>query len=248
MQRISSEMLFEKLLRESFSLKFASFGLIMANMTEEKSPFLEIGNRLVKLRKLKGYNQQEAADILKIKQRTYQNYEYGERQPNTGNLKKIIDYYGCDYSWLLTGEGVPYPDKPQENPTEPTVEPQKDLPIGSFDKFLYEIKRSREIDHIISDLITSKRQGGFDSVLFKAIYDVMREFLNKNGREDLDSVDFGIAAIIQTIYRELKRTPTKEELMTLISTLHALGQIFPHGVPLTPHEQLELFSWGRKDD
>ena len=211
----------------------------------DKTAYKKIGERLIELREGKNLNQTQAANVVGIPQRTYQNYEYGLSKPNTKYLKKIIDHYGCDYSWLLTGEGVPYPDKPQEKPAEPTVEEQKDLPPGSFDKFMDEIKRSRELDRTISELIVSKRQGGFDSVLFKTIYDVMREFLNKNGREDLNSIDFGIAAIIQTIYRELKRTPNKEELMSLISTLHSLGKIFPYGVPLTPHEQLELLSWGQ---
>lgn len=201
----------------------------------------KLGKRIAWLRTNRGLEQKPAAEALGILYTTYQKYEYGNF-PSRKNIDRILNYYKCAKSWLLTGEGVPYPDK---KPAEPTVEPQKDLPIGSFDKFLDEIKRSRELDQTISELIVSKRQGGFDSVLFKTIYDVMREFLNKNGREDLNSIDFGIAAIIQTVYRELKRTPNKEELMSLISTLHSLGKIFPYGVPLTPHEQLELLSWGQ---
>ena len=46
--------------------------------------------------------------MLTIKDRTYQNYEYGISKPNTENLKKIIDYYECSYSWLLDGKGMKY--------------------------------------------------------------------------------------------------------------------------------------------
>ena len=221
-------------------------------MTEEKSPFLEIGNRLVELRKLKRYSQQEAADILKIKQRTYQNYEYGERQPNTGNLKKIIDFYGCDYSWLLTGEGVPYPDQPQEKP-EVSGEIQnifnnhKDLPDDQLTALLDHLKTLSRNDRkrIISDLISSTRRGGIDDVLVNKICAVVLEFLRKKGKSSLDSYDFMFAMTLQTIYRELQKSPNENELMAVIETLYAVGKVFPQGIPLTPHEQAELFSWGQ---
>ncbi|HPN08362.1 MAG TPA: helix-turn-helix domain-containing protein [Syntrophales bacterium] len=204
----------------------------------------ELGKRIAWLRTNRGMEQKAAAEALGIAYFTYQHYEYGNH-PSRKNIDHILNYYKCAKSWLLTGEGFPYPDSPEKKPTELTVESQKDLPPGSFDKFMDEIKRSRELDRTISELIISMRHGGFDAVLFKTIYDVMREFLNMNGREDLNSIDFGIAAIIQTIYRELKRTPNQEELMSLIKSLHELSKIFPHGIPLTPHEQNELFSWGK---
>ena len=74
--------------------------------------YLAIGTRLIELRGARGLNQKRAAAELDIKARTYQNYEYGFRRPNTENLNKIINYYGCSYQWLISGEGVPYPDQP----------------------------------------------------------------------------------------------------------------------------------------
>jgi transcriptional regulator with XRE-family HTH domain len=216
----------------------------MVDQKQQNETFLAIGKRLIGLREKHGMTLTVATEKLKIKRPTYEKYEYGLSKPNPSNLKKITDFYGCSVGWLLAGEGVAYPDSPDAGPAK-VIEPQRDLPPGSFDKFMDEIKRSRELNHAISELIVSKRQGGFDNVLFKTIYDVMREFLNKNGRQDLNSNDFGFANVIQVIYRELKRTPGKEELMSLISTLYALGKVFPYGVPLTPHEQMELFSWGR---
>lgn len=80
--------------------------------TERKKPkaeYLVIATRLIELRTDRGLNQGEAAAALTIKDRTYQNYEYGISKPNTENLKKIIDYYECSYIWLLDGKGVKYP-------------------------------------------------------------------------------------------------------------------------------------------
>jgi hypothetical protein len=54
-----------------------------------------------------------------------------------------------------------------------------------------------------------------------------------------------IIMILHVLYRELHKEPNKQELMSLISALYELGKVFPCGVPLTPHEQMELFSWGR---
>jgi transcriptional regulator with XRE-family HTH domain len=223
-------------------------------------PYIQIGKRLKWLRENMGLSQSSAIEKLGILATTYQKYEQGISKPNTSKRQNIIDFYGCSVGWLLAGEGVPYPDRPDVRPPDEqateseqpsaslapeTVVPQKDLPPGTFDRFMDEIKRSRELDHTISELIVSKRQGGFDEVLFKTIHDAIREFLNKNGRHDLCSRDFGFANVIHVIYRELKKTPQKEELMSLIAALHALGRVFPCGVPLTSHEQNELFSWGR---
>lgn len=78
-------------------------------MRVPKPEYLAIGKRLVELREGRNLNQIQGAAALGIKNRTYQNYEYGFNQPNTGNLKKIVHYYGCSYTWLLNNEGDPFP-------------------------------------------------------------------------------------------------------------------------------------------
>lgn len=45
-------------------------------------------NKLIKLRKQKGFTQEQMARLLKIKRATYANYETGYRNPS---LKKIIE-------------------------------------------------------------------------------------------------------------------------------------------------------------
>lgn len=63
-----------------------------------------LNERIALLRTRAGLTLEEAAQAIGIKYTTYVKYEYGNR-PNRKNLKKIIDFYGCDEAWLLTGEG-----------------------------------------------------------------------------------------------------------------------------------------------
>ncbi len=63
--------------------------------------------RLKELRKLKGISQEDAAKTLGISVRAYQNYEYGQREPNIEMIFKLSDFYGVTIDYLLgreTGE------------------------------------------------------------------------------------------------------------------------------------------------
>ena len=48
--------------------------------------------KLKELRKTKGISQDEVANALGITLRTYQNYEYGQREPNIEMINKIADF------------------------------------------------------------------------------------------------------------------------------------------------------------
>ncbi len=45
--------------------------------------------------------QKNIADFLEISERSYQNYEYGNREPNFNNTVKIADYFNCSIDYLL---------------------------------------------------------------------------------------------------------------------------------------------------
>ena len=62
---------------------------------------MQIYVRLKELRKSKGYTQKQLANILKISERNYQNYEYGKLEPNLSNLSIIADYLDCSVDYLL---------------------------------------------------------------------------------------------------------------------------------------------------
>jgi transcriptional regulator with XRE-family HTH domain len=76
---------------------------------KKKKPKTPFSIRLIKLRESKGLTQKEAAAALKLNaETTYQNWELG-KNPTWRNIDRIIDFYGCSRSWLLTGDGEPYP-------------------------------------------------------------------------------------------------------------------------------------------
>ena len=62
---------------------------------------------LKELRNKKNLSQSQAADALGISLRAYQNYEYGQREPNIEMIFKLADFYGVTTDYLLgrdTGE------------------------------------------------------------------------------------------------------------------------------------------------
>ena len=66
--------------------------------------------RLKELRKNKGVSQEQIANALGITFRAYQNYEYGQREPNIEMLNKMADYFGTSIDYILgreTGEPSP---------------------------------------------------------------------------------------------------------------------------------------------
>lgn len=69
---------------------------------------IELGKRIAWLRTNDGLEQKAAAEAIGLLYTTYQKYEYGNC-PSRKNLEKLLKKYACAKSWLLTGEGVPYP-------------------------------------------------------------------------------------------------------------------------------------------
>lgn len=76
---------------------------------------LELGKRIAWLRKYRNLKQIEVAKVLGIAYQSYQAYEYGSH-PSRKNLELILNYYNCSRSWLLTGEGEPFPGARQKYP------------------------------------------------------------------------------------------------------------------------------------
>jgi len=67
------------------------------------------GRRLFMLRNRLELTQDEAAKKIGVSYSAIQSNEAGQR-PNSNNLHKYVSFYECSMSWLLTGEGQPYPD------------------------------------------------------------------------------------------------------------------------------------------
>lgn len=71
---------------------------------------LDISVRLKELRRNHNYTIQFVANSIGIAVRTYQNYEYGQREISAEALFKLSDFYGVSTDYLLgreTGEPDP---------------------------------------------------------------------------------------------------------------------------------------------
>lgn len=65
-----------------------------------------MNERLKELRKALGYkNQQDFADVLKIKRGTIANYEIGRNEPIDAVITLICSKFNVNEHWLRTGEG-----------------------------------------------------------------------------------------------------------------------------------------------
>lgn len=64
--------------------------------------FVQIGNRLRKLRTEKALTQKEMAQLAGIPYTTYSNYENNNRTPSTSNLKNIANALGMEVNDILS--------------------------------------------------------------------------------------------------------------------------------------------------
>jgi len=58
-------------------------------------------DRLKELRKAKGVTQIAMAEYLGMRERSYQNYEHGKREPNYEATIKLADYFNVSIDYLL---------------------------------------------------------------------------------------------------------------------------------------------------
>lgn len=57
--------------------------------------------RMITLRKQNGYSQQRVSEILHIASRSYQYYEYGQREPTVSVIIALANLYGVSTDYLL---------------------------------------------------------------------------------------------------------------------------------------------------
>lgn len=84
-------------------------------MSEKK---IEIGQRLLRLRKAIKKSQVDVADYLGLTVAAYQNYETGRREANYDTLSKLADFYGVTTDYLLGRPGAEPPADPVEEFTD----------------------------------------------------------------------------------------------------------------------------------
>ncbi len=74
---------------------------------------IEIGQRMLLLRKKLKVNQAEVAAFLGVSVAAYQNYETGRREANYEMLSKLADFYGVTTDYLLGRSEAPPDPIPQ---------------------------------------------------------------------------------------------------------------------------------------
>lgn len=118
---------------------------------------MQIGDNIVKFRKLKGLSQQEVADEIKEKRSTYAEWERGI-EPKASALVKIAKVLGVSASQLL--EGVD--DKP-------AIAPQNGQQISSgfvpADQVIADLRRDKEwlqsiLASSLSSIVEGQQQAG----------------------------------------------------------------------------------------
>ena len=89
-------------------------------MVDNKAIDFEFGERLLSLRTMRKLSRAGAAKKMRVGLSALQQYEAGVL-PGPINAEKIRFFYGCSKSWLLTGEGKPYPEEHKEacGPVDP---------------------------------------------------------------------------------------------------------------------------------
>ncbi len=76
----------------------------MSNKSSTNEGDLKIGQRLYKVRTSNRLKQKEFSERLNIPLRSYQNYERGERGISKELSCALLETFGTDPSWLLTGK------------------------------------------------------------------------------------------------------------------------------------------------
>ena len=70
---------------------------------------MKLGSRLILLREERMLLQKDVASSVGISLRTYQRYEYEERNPDSNTLIALADFFGVNVEYLLGRTGNPHP-------------------------------------------------------------------------------------------------------------------------------------------
>ena len=62
---------------------------------------MDLQRRLKECRKLKKVTQKDAAQYLGIGERSYQHYEYGEREPSLATVIKLAEFFNVSIDYLV---------------------------------------------------------------------------------------------------------------------------------------------------
>lgn len=93
-----------------------------------------IGDQIRAMRKALGLNQQEFGARIGAHQTTIAGYESGRRDCSDSVILSICREYGCDKSWLRTGEGEMFPPRTEEEELSALFASMLTNPDAAFEK------------------------------------------------------------------------------------------------------------------
>lgn len=85
---------------------------------------LSLGERLRHARERKGWTQVYVARTLGITAQALSNYEHDFRDPDTGVLQRLAEFYGVSTDWLLGRINDPQQQPPPTPEEDPLVDPE----------------------------------------------------------------------------------------------------------------------------
>lgn len=140
-----------------------------------------LGERIALLRKEQKLRQKEAASLIGIKFATYAKYEYGS-YPSRDNLEKIIRFYDCSKSWLLTGEGEAYPEDVTDKHTH--------LLMTDITDEVNEYDIQRLSMRFVADAIEEFLKGRPDDPFWQVLYWILNERGDRGTLHTLNRRDY----------------------------------------------------------
>ena len=107
----------------------------------------EIGKRLKQIRESKNLNQTQFGDSLGILYQHVSKYERGETVPTWENLIKLIELYGVNINWLLTGRGKMMLSSMGYAEIEDATSGNKvkDIEDSEIDEIVEELKKDKDL-------------------------------------------------------------------------------------------------------
>ncbi len=72
---------------------------------------IEIGNRILEMRKKKGLTQSQLAELMNKSDMTISNWECGKKHPHTKTLSQLANILECSEQYLLFGDSAHYTEK-----------------------------------------------------------------------------------------------------------------------------------------
>lgn len=97
---------------------------------------ISLGERICSVRESGNHSQEELALAVGVTNVTISRYEKGHRTPDAEFLNRLVELYGCDPGWLLTGKG--------NEPKKTTISPRAAALLDNYEALNEEDKRAFE--------------------------------------------------------------------------------------------------------